>query len=161
MKDFDNIGVSQIQLDEPTPDRAQMENTINVRNDGIVSHLRRYQGPTAILSIRSVTDRYGVDPGRQLNLFKKPAIATIGTMLPNGQPQVTPVWADYDGTHVLVVTRKGTRKHKNVEHGPTATVTIIDPDDNYRCVEVRGEVEKMPEEGVLECSDRQAQRYWG
>jgi PPOX class probable F420-dependent enzyme len=100
-------------------------------------------------------------PDDKLDLFEKPAIATIATMLPNGQPQVTPVWADYDGTHVLVVTRKGTRKHKNVKHDPTVTVTIIDPDDNYRYVEVRGEVEKMPEEGALEFSDRQAQRYWG
>jgi hypothetical protein len=41
------------------------------------------------------------------------------------------------------------------------TVTVIDPDDNYRYVEVRGEVEEMTEEGALEFSDRQAQRYWG
>ena len=100
-------------------------------------------------------------PDDTLDLFEKPAIATIATMLPNGHPQVTPVWADYDGTYVLVVTRKGTRKHKNVDHDPTVTVTIIDPDDNYRYVEVRGEVEKMPEEGALEFSDRQARRYWG
>lgn len=100
-------------------------------------------------------------PDETLDLFEKPAIATIATMLPNGHPQVTPVWADYDGTYVLVVTRKGTRKHKNVELHPAVTVTIIDPDDNYRYVEVRGEVEKMPEEGALEFSDRQARRYWG
>lgn len=100
-------------------------------------------------------------PKDKRDLFEKPAIATIATMLPNGHPQVTPVWADYDGMYVLVVTRKGTRKHKNVQQNPAVTVTIIDPDDNYRYVEVRGEVEKMPEDGALEFSDRQAQRYWG
>jgi PPOX class probable F420-dependent enzyme len=100
-------------------------------------------------------------PDGKLDLFEKPAIATIASFLPNGHPQVTPVWADYDGTHLLVVTKKGTRKHKNVQHDPRVTVTIIDPDDQYRYVEVRGEVEKMPEEGALEFSDQQAQRYWG
>lgn len=100
-------------------------------------------------------------PEDRLDLFEKPAVATFASMLPNGHPQVTPVWADYDGTHVLVVTRKGTRKHKNVQHDPRVTVTIIDPDDNYRYVEVRGEVEKTPEDGALAFSDRQAQRYWG
>lgn len=95
-------------------------------------------------------------PEDRLDLFEKPAVATFASMLPNGHPQVTPVWADYDGTYVLVVTRKGTRKHKNVQHDPRVTVTIIDPDDNYRYVEVRGEVEKMPEDGALAFSDRQA-----
>ncbi len=74
---------------------------------------------------------------------------------------MTPVWVDYDGTHLLVVTRKDTRKFKNVTHDPRVTVTIIDPDDNYRYLEVRGKVERMPEEGALEFSDEQAQRYWG
>ena len=100
-------------------------------------------------------------PDDRLDLFEKPAIATFASMLPNGHPQVTPVWVDYDGTHVLVVTRKGTRKHRNVQHDPRVTVTIIDPDDIYRYVEVRGEVEKMPEEGALAFSDRLARRYWG
>ena len=99
-------------------------------------------------------------PNDKLDLFEKPAIATFASFLPNGHPQVTPVWADYDGTHVLVVTKKGTRKHRNVQHDPRVTVTIIDPDDSYRYVEVRGEVEEMTEEGALEFSDQQAQRYW-
>lgn len=100
-------------------------------------------------------------PDDRLDLFEKPSIATIASVLPNGHPQVTPVWVDYDGTHLLVVTRKGTRKHKNVQRDPRVTVTIIDPDDNYRYLEIRGEVERMPEEGALEFSDTQARRYWG
>ncbi|QSW99160.1 PPOX class F420-dependent oxidoreductase [Haloterrigena alkaliphila] len=100
-------------------------------------------------------------PDETLDLFEKPAKATIASFLPSGHPQVTPVWADYDGTHLLVATNKGTRKHENVQHDPRVTVTIIDPDDYYRYVEVRGEVEKMPEEGALEFTDQQAQRYWG
>ena len=100
-------------------------------------------------------------PNDELDLFEKPSIATIASLLPTGHPQVTPVWVDYDGTHLLVVTRKGTRKHRNVRHDPRVTVTVIDPDDSYRYVEVRGEVAEMTEEGALAFSDKQAQRYWG
>lgn len=100
-------------------------------------------------------------PGNKHDLFEKPAIATFASTLPSGRPHVTPVWVDYDGTHVLVVTRTETRKYKNVEHDSRVTVTIIDPDDIYRYVEVRGDVEKMPTDGALAFSDRQAQRYWG
>lgn len=100
-------------------------------------------------------------PEDRLDLFEKPSIATFASTLPDGQPHATPVWVDYDGTHLLVVTRKGTRKHRNVQDDPRVAVTIIDPDDSYRYVEVRGEVETMPEEGALEFSDEQARRYWG
>lgn len=100
-------------------------------------------------------------PDEKLDLFEKPSIATFASSLPDGHPHVTPVWVNYDGTHLLVVTRKGTRKYKNVQHDPRVTVTVIDPDDMYRFVEVRGDVEEMPEEGALEFSDEQAQRYWG
>ncbi len=100
-------------------------------------------------------------PDDKHDLFEKPAIATFASSLPSGRAHVTPVWVDYDGKHVLVVTRTETRKYKNVEHDPRVTVTIIDPDDMYRYVEVRGDVEKMPTDGALAFSDRQAQRYWG
>ncbi|MGM0604517.1 MAG: PPOX class F420-dependent oxidoreductase [Halobacteriota archaeon] len=100
-------------------------------------------------------------PNDKLDLFEKPSIATIASLLPNGHPQVTPVWADYDGTHVLVVTRTETRKYRNVIDDPRVTVTIIDPDDEYRYVEVRGEVAEITEDDALEFSDSQAKRYWG
>lgn len=100
-------------------------------------------------------------PEDKLDLFEKPAVATFASLLPDGQPHVTPVWVDYDGTHLQVVTRKETRKYRNVQGDPRVTLTIIDPEDSYRYVEVRGEVEEMTEDGALEFSDRQAQRYWG
>lgn len=94
-------------------------------------------------------------------VFGKPAIATIATLLSDGHPQVTPVWVDFDGAHVLVVTRKGTQKHRNVERDPRVTVTVIDPDNLYRYLEVRGRVDRVTTENALSVSDRLAQRYWG
>ncbi|MDG5775387.1 PPOX class F420-dependent oxidoreductase [Haloarculaceae archaeon H-GB1-1] len=100
-------------------------------------------------------------PESRLDLFEKPAIATFASSLPDGRPHVAPVWVDYDGAHLLVVTLEGSRKHKNVQHDPRVTVTVIDPDDMYRYVEVRGHVETVSEDDALEFSDEQAKRYWG
>lgn len=100
-------------------------------------------------------------PEEHLDLFDKPSIATFASILPDGQPHVTPVWVDYDGEHDLVVTRKETRKYRNARRDPRVTVTVIDPDDPYRYVEVRGTVLRLPESGALAFSDRQARRHWG
>lgn len=100
-------------------------------------------------------------PATHEDIFETAPIATIASFLPSGHPQVTPVWVDYDGEHVLVVTRKGARKHENVKHDPRVTVTAIDPEDRHRYVEIRGEVEVLTEEGARAFSDRMARRYWG
>jgi len=100
-------------------------------------------------------------PPEYTDLFEKPSIATLCSLLPSGHPQVTPVWAGYDDEYVLVTTRKETQKYRNVTADSRVTVTVIDPDDIYRYVEIRGEVEKTPEDGALAFSDTQAQRYWG
>lgn len=100
-------------------------------------------------------------PEESLDLFESPSIASLASIPPDGQPHVTPVWVDYDGEHLLVVTRKETRKYWNVRRDPRVTVTATDLDDPYRYVEVRGTVERMPEAGALAFSDRQARRHWG
>ena len=99
-------------------------------------------------------------PEEFLDLFDKPAIATIATLLPDGQPHNVPVWVGYDGSDVLVVTRQATRKYRNIRRDPRATVTIVDPDDPSRYVEVRGTVETRDDDDPLEVVDRFADRYW-
>ncbi|MFB6268589.1 MAG: PPOX class F420-dependent oxidoreductase [Halobacterium sp.] len=100
-------------------------------------------------------------PDEYHDLFEKPSIATFASFLPSGHPQVVPVWVDYEEPHLVVVTRTDTRKYENVQHDPRVTITIIDPEDNYRYVEARGEVDEITQEGALAFSDRQAKRYWG
>lgn len=99
-------------------------------------------------------------PEDRLDLFEKPAVAIFCSLLPDGHPHASPVWVDYDGDHLLVVTRTETRKYRNVVADPRVTVTVTDPDNPYRYVEVRGEVTSMPEEGALAFSDRMARKYW-
>src|SRR5947209_5386872 len=53
-----------------------------------------------------------------MDLFKKPAFASLATLNPDGSPQVTPVWVDFDGKNIIVNTAKGRVKHRNAEQSP-------------------------------------------
>ena len=80
-------------------------------------------------------------PEKYLDLFKKKAFANLATLMPDGTPQVTPVWVDYDGNHVLVNTARGRQKDKNMQKNATVSMAILDPDNPYRYLEIRGKVD--------------------
>jgi PPOX class probable F420-dependent enzyme len=102
-------------------------------------------------------------PAEYHDLFERETFAHFSTIMPDGTPQVTIVWIDYDVDtgHVLVNTAKGRRKERNVRENPKVGVSIPDPDDPYRYVSVRGEVEAVTEEGAVEQINRLTQRYFG
>jgi PPOX class probable F420-dependent enzyme len=102
-----------------------------------------------------------VIPEKYVDLFSKKAFANLATVNPDGTPQVTPVWVDYDGTHVLVNSARGRRKDKNMETNPAVAVSIIDPDNPYRYLEVRGRVAEITEDGADEHIDKMAKKYLG
>jgi PPOX class probable F420-dependent enzyme len=81
--------------------------------------------------------------------------------MPNGQPQATPVWCEWDGTHILINTAKGRQKDENVRNNPKVAVVAIDPENPYRYLEVRGEVVEITEEGGMEHIDKLAKMYVG
>jgi PPOX class probable F420-dependent enzyme len=81
--------------------------------------------------------------------------------MPDGQPQVTPVWCDFDGSHVIVNSAKGRQKDRNMRRDPRVTLTISDPENPYRYLEVRGRVAEVTEEGAEEHIDRMAKKYLG
>lgn len=95
------------------------------------------------------------------DLFEKPTFAHVVTMFPDGYPQATPVWIDYDADddRVLVNTERHRRKVKNVERNPKVSVSMTDPDDPYRYLSVSGEVEEITTDGAREHADELAQRY--
>lgn len=99
-------------------------------------------------------------PQSHIDLLEQPVHATIATIMPNGQPQLSVVWCSYDGEHILVNTARGRQKDKNLQARPFATVLLIDPQNPYRYLEVRGTVE-MTEEGALEHINYLAKRYRG
>jgi PPOX class probable F420-dependent enzyme len=100
-------------------------------------------------------------PEQHLDLFKKKAFASLGTIMPDGYPQVTPVWVDYDGTHVLVNTAKGRVKDRNMKRDPRVSLAIIDPENPYHYLEVRGRVAEITEDGADQHIDKMAKKYLG
>ncbi len=98
---------------------------------------------------------------KHLDLFQKKAFGHLVTLMPDGSPQVTPVWVDYDGEYVLVNTAKGRRKTTNVEHDPRVAIEIQDPDDPYRYVQIRGRVVDITEKGADQLIDQLSGKYTG
>src|SRR5215510_15396292 len=100
-------------------------------------------------------------PQKYADLFQKKAFAHLATVNEDGSPQVTPVWVGYDGTHVLVNSARGRRKDKNMERNPAVALSIQDPDNPYRYLEVRGKVEDITESGADHHIDKMAKKYMG
>jgi len=100
-------------------------------------------------------------PEKYRDLFEKKAFANLATVMPDGTPQVTPVWVDFDGNHVLVNSARGRQKDKNMERNPSVSLSIMDPDNPYRYLEVRGRVAEITEEGAEDHIDKMAKKYIG
>lgn len=100
-------------------------------------------------------------PDSFLDLFHKKSFAHLATLMPDGKPQVTPVWCDFDGTHVLINSAKGRQKDRNLRREPRVALAIQDPENPYRYLEVRGRVVAITEEGADAHIDQLAKRYMG
>ena len=96
-----------------------------------------------------------------IDLFSKRAFAHLATLMPDGSPQVTPVWVDYDGNHVIVNSARGRQKDRNISCDRRVSIEIIDPDDPYRYIQIRGIVEEISEDGAAEHIDKMAKKYLG
>jgi PPOX class probable F420-dependent enzyme len=95
------------------------------------------------------------------DLFGKVAYANIATVMPDGTPQVTPVWFDYDGNYLRVNSAKGRVKDKNMRRNKNVALSIQDPDNAYRYLAVRGKVDDITEEGADAHIDSLAKKYLG
>jgi PPOX class probable F420-dependent enzyme len=100
-------------------------------------------------------------PSTFLDLFNAKAFAHLGTLMPDGSPQVTPVWVDYDGKHVLINTAADRQKDRNLQRDGRVAISIIDPDNAYRYLEVRGTVVERTTEGAAAHIDKMAKKYIG
>lgn len=94
-------------------------------------------------------------------LQQKKAFAALATIMPDGSPQVTPVWFDYAGGKVRVNTAKGRTKARNLRPGAQVALSIMDPDNPYRYVQVRGRVARASENGADAHIDALAKKYLG
>ena len=94
-------------------------------------------------------------------LTDKKAFANLATIMPDGSPQVTPVWFDYTNGRIRVNTAKGRVKARNMAEGSRVAVAILDPDNAYRYLQVRGKVVHVIEAGAKEHIDSLAKKYLG
>jgi PPOX class probable F420-dependent enzyme len=92
-------------------------------------------------------------------LQQKKAFAGLATIMPDGTPQVTPVWFDYDGGRVRVNTAKGRVKARNLKPGAAVALSIMDPDNPYRYLQIRGRVVSATESGADAHIDSLAKKY--
>jgi PPOX class probable F420-dependent enzyme len=103
-----------------------------------------------------------VIPDKFLDLLQqKKTFAHLATLMPDGSPQVTPVWFDYTGGRIRVNSAKGRVKSRNMKQGAPVAVSIIDPDNAYRHIQVRGKVANVTENGADAHIDSLAKKYLG
>jgi PPOX class probable F420-dependent enzyme len=85
-----------------------------------------------------------VIPSSHADLLESTALAHIATLGPGGEPQITPVWFGWDGTYLRFAQVTGRQqKVKNLRRDPRIAVSIVDPADAYRYLELRGTVERI------------------
>lgn len=100
-------------------------------------------------------------PEAYRDLFQKRAFGSLATLMSDGRPQVTPVWCDFDGTHVIVNSARGRQKDRNMRRDQRVAIAVMDPDNPYRYLEIRGTVVEITEEGGHEHIDKMARKYLG
>ena len=100
-------------------------------------------------------------PESHRDLLDDPIIVAFGTIMPDGHPQITPIWCSYDGTHIIVNATAGRQKHRNILARPNVTVMAYDPKNQFRYIEVRGIVEEITAEGGGESMNQLSLLYTG
>jgi PPOX class probable F420-dependent enzyme len=101
-----------------------------------------------------------VIPDTHKDLVEKPYYAVVTTVMPDGQPQSTVVWADYDGENIRFNTARGRQKDKNLQDNPKVTLVIVDPTNGFHWLEVRGTAE-VTEAGGREHIESLSRKYTG
>jgi len=103
----------------------------------------------------------GPAPDRFRDLFESRALAHLETIDAEGKPQVNPVWYISDGSHVYLSVKPETGKYRNLRANPRVALSILDPANAFRYLEMRGEVIKMELYETLEWVNNLSRKYTG
>ncbi|HJL52189.1 MAG TPA: PPOX class F420-dependent oxidoreductase [Arenicellales bacterium] len=93
--------------------------------------------------------------------WEKKSFAHLALVLADGTPQCTPLWFDYDGTHLIINSARGRVKDKAMRQSPHVALAISDPDDPYRYIQIRGQVTEITEQGARDMIDHLSEKYLG
>jgi PPOX class probable F420-dependent enzyme len=97
-------------------------------------------------------------PASHLDLLARPIPAVLTTLMPDGQPQSSLMWCDFDGQCARINTTAERQKGRNMHRDPRVTLLIVDPDDTSRYIEIRGEVQLI-EAGAIAHLDELTRQY--
>jgi len=100
-------------------------------------------------------------PDSHLDLLVEPVHGVLTTMMPDGQPQSSIVWVDYDGQCLLINTTLERQKGRNMRANPRVTVLVIDPKNSSRWIEIRGRVVEITADGAEAHADKLTWLYDG
>ncbi len=100
-------------------------------------------------------------PNTHRDLFQRPVHGVLTTLMPDGTPQSSVVWVDYDGEYLLINTTLERQKGRNMGANPKVAILVIDPKDSSRWIQVRGRVREMTTAGAEAHADLLTQRYTG
>src|SRR5438132_7082888 len=100
-------------------------------------------------------------PDSYKDIVQKKSFANLATVMPDGTPQVTPVWFDMSGDRIRVNTARGRVKDRNMQKNAAVALAILDPDNPYRHIAVRGRIANVTEEGADAHIDSLAKKYMG
>lgn len=100
-------------------------------------------------------------PEKYLDLLKDEtrAFLFLATTMPDGSPQVTPIWFNTDGEYILINTNEGRVKDRNMKARPKVAMVIQDPSTPYRYLQIRGEVAEYTREGADEHINQLSLKY--
>ena len=93
-----------------------------------------------------------------VTLLNEKHLALVASVMPDGSPQITPVWVESDGETVSFNTAEGRVKHRNLVRDPSVAIAVVDGANDYRWVAVRGRAE-LTTEGADAQIDRLAKKY--
>lgn len=108
-----------------------------------------------------MADQNGQIPEGYEDLLGTTAVIHVATLGPDGEPQSNPVWFDWDGEYVKFSQTKTRQKYRNVNRDSRFALSLVDPENPYRYLEIRGEVERIEEDPNLDFINALAKKYLG
>lgn len=108
-----------------------------------------------------MTTENGQIPEGYRDLLETTALIHVATLGPDGEPQSNPVWFDWDGEHIKFSQTTARQKYKNVTRDPRIAVSLVDPENPYRYLEIRGETTKFEEDPNNDFINAMAKKYLG
>lgn len=121
---------------------------------------RRSVGPTLTIDATHKEHNMAI-PEQYADLLETTALANVATIGPRGEPQNNPVWFGWDGQHVLISQTKSRQKYRNIQRDPRVALSIVDPTNPSRYLEIRGTVARIDEDSDRAFINSMAKKYIG